>query len=141
MREHDLVAEWTMQPAAQLASTHRGRGLVDHRGERALRSGTERNVQLEIAPCGRIEDERVFARLDVEVANVRQRGFLRVTHVLEQGPAARTTSGRSAQPNPARSRVPSCVARSRAELSRSKCHGGRKRATGPADGRSIPGPH
>ena len=71
MREHNLVAQRTMQPAAQLAATHRGGGMVDHRGERALRPGTERNVQLEVAARRRIEDQRIVACFDTETANVR----------------------------------------------------------------------
>ena len=103
------------------ASVHSGRDPSDTSSSRLRRVAGSR-----ISASSRVStlSPRMWGRADFWVSRTYCRS----------APAARTASGRSAQPNPARSRVPSWVASNRVELSRSKCQGGRRRVTASESG-------
>ena len=122
-----------LDPAAQLAAAHRGRGAVEHADQRAVRAAREARVEFEVAARRGVELQRLVALLAADAAQVRQRGLLRVPHVVAAGsPPRRSASGLCARPKPARSRVPNCSHSWRSALPASKCHGGRSR-TAPAE--------
>ncbi len=79
-----MIGERPVQPAAQLPRAHGRDALVDHREQRRIDVAGVAAIQLQIAAGRRIDDQRVRALLDGERADVRNRGLLRVLHVLKQ---------------------------------------------------------
>ena len=80
-----LVGQRTIEPAPQLARAHRRGGGVQQREQGGGVLARQRGVDLQVAARGGIELQRVAAFLDREPGDVRQRGPLRLAHVLQQG--------------------------------------------------------
>jgi len=77
-------AQRALDPAAQLAAPHRGRGAVEHVEQRAVRPSRQARVELEVTARGRIELQRLVALLAANAAQVGQGGLLRLAQVVEQ---------------------------------------------------------
>ena len=78
------VAQRAVQPAPQLAPAHRRRRVIEHRGDRAFRPVGKADIELEIAARRCIQQHGVAALFGAQSAQMRQRGLLRVAHVLQQ---------------------------------------------------------
>ena len=79
-----LVGQRTIQPAAQAARAHGGHGGVEQREQRGRVLARQRCVDLQVAPRRRVQVQGVAPFFDRQPRDVRQRGFLRVAHVLQQ---------------------------------------------------------
>jgi len=78
------LAQGSRQPATQLAAAHRGCGAIDHAEQRAVGAVGQAYFELQVAARRGIDQERVAALLAAQSAQMRQRGSLRVAHVLQQ---------------------------------------------------------
>src|SRR5262245_42821521 len=74
------VTQRAREPAFELASTHGGGGAVEHSGERAVGPLGQRNLELEIAPGRRVDEQRLAPLLAAQTAQMRERRALRVAH-------------------------------------------------------------
>ena len=84
LAQQPALADRAAEPAPQRARAHAGDGGVEHRQQRRRFIAAQAGVEFEVAPRRRVERERVARFLDMQRADVRQRGALRVAHVLEQ---------------------------------------------------------
>ena len=78
------IAQRPMEPAAQGAAAHRGRRGVDDAGERQVRFAGEALIEFEVAPRRRVHDQGPVVLLAGKRAQMRQRHFLRLAHVIEE---------------------------------------------------------
>jgi hypothetical protein len=78
------IAQWPVQPAAQLASAHRRRSSIQDRGDGAIRAIGETGRELQVAARRRIELHCFAAVLGTQTAQVRQRGLLSIAHILQE---------------------------------------------------------
>src|SRR5262249_42072725 len=82
--QYRLVRQRPVEPAAQLARAHSGHTFVDQGEDRGVFPSREADIQLQVAPGRRIDDQCVGALFDVQAADVRYRRFLSVAHVLQE---------------------------------------------------------
>src|ERR1700722_7382707 len=73
-----------MQPSPQLARTHRRDGLIENTEQRMFDAAARVDVQLQIAPCRRVERDRFVRTLDGQAGEMWQGGFLRLLDICEQ---------------------------------------------------------
>ena len=92
------LAQGSRQPATQLAAAHRGCGAIDHAEQRAVGPIGQADFELQVAARRGIDQERVAALLAAQSAQVRQGGFLRVAHVLQQATGGTGGEARVGQP-------------------------------------------
>src|SRR3569833_4234082 len=83
--QHCLVGQRPIEPSAQLARAHGGYAFVDQGKDGSVFFSGKTDIQLQVATGGGIDDQRIGALLDMDAANVGNRGFLCVTDVLQQG--------------------------------------------------------
>ncbi len=77
-------AQRPLDPAAQLASTHRRGRAVEHVDQRAVAAARQAAVEFEVAAGGGVEQQRILAQLGADAAQVGQGGLLSFAQVVEQ---------------------------------------------------------
>ena len=80
-----LVGERAIEPATQLARAHGCDGRIEQRKQRGRILARQRHIDLEIAARRRVELQGIATFFHRQPGDVRQRGFLRLAHVLQQG--------------------------------------------------------
>ncbi len=123
-RSSCLVTHWPVQPAAQQAAAHGGGRAVEHADQGVLALAGNRLFQFQVAAGGGIQYQAVAAVLDLQTAQMRQGGTLRVPDILQQRAGGADGGRQVLAAETAQVRVPNCsVSRPRA-LPVSKDQGG-----------------
>src|SRR5258708_26858727 len=82
---------WPQQAIPKQPAAHAGGGLIEYVHQRRFfgLTGEQRFEQLQIADCDRVENHRASAVVKRGRLDVIERGFLRLTEIMEDGARGR----------------------------------------------------